>query len=253
MIDYILSGRVAIITIQRPEVRNAVNGAVATGIEQAIDRAEANPGCWVSILTGEGPVFSAGADLHAIASGQASHLRTPRGGFAGIVERERKKPIIASVEGAALAGGFEMALACDLIVASRRAVFGLPEVKRSLMAGSSGLARLPRTIGPKLAMEMILTGDPISAERAYEVGIVNMLAEPGEALDAARSLAGRIVANAPHAVWESRAIADRALTTDDATLRQLTADAFARVGETDDFGEGPRAFIEKRLPVWQGH
>jgi len=132
-------------------------------------------------------------------------------------------------------------------------VFGLPEVKRSLLASAGGLARLPRTVGPKVAMELILTGDPISAERAYDLGIVNVLVEPGEALEAARSLAGRIVANAPHAVWESRAIAARALTTDDAALRQLTAEAFARVGETDDFAEGPRAFIEKRPPVWQGH
>jgi enoyl-CoA hydratase len=253
MVDYVVSQRVAVITIGRPDARNAVNGAVATGIEQAIDRVEGDPDCWLAILAGDGPVFCAGADLKAIASGQAASLRTERGGFAGLVNRERRKPLIAAVDGAALAGGFEMVLACDLVVASRSAVFGLPEVKRSLIAAGGGLFRLPRAVGPKVAMELILTGDPITAEQAYELGLVNVLVDPGEALTAAHTLAGRILLNAPHAVWESRAVAAHALSDNDATLWRMTAEAFSRVGETDDFAEGPRAFIEKRVPVWQGH
>jgi enoyl-CoA hydratase len=252
MVDYVVTNRVAIITIGRPEARNAIDGAVAKGIENAIDRLEADPECWAGILTGEGPVFCAGADLKAIASGQAAALRTDRGGFAGIVSRERTKPLIAAVDGPALAGGFEIVLACDLVVASRRAVFGLPEVKRSLVAAGGGLFRLPRTVGPKVAMEIILTGDPIAAELAYELGLVNILVDEGGALGAARSLAARVVANAPHAVWASRSVAAHALSEDDATLWRLTAEAFAKVGRTDDFTEGPRAFIEKRAPVWHG-
>jgi enoyl-CoA hydratase len=252
MVDYLVSNRVAVITIGRPEARNAIDGAVATGIEHALDRFEADPECWAGILAGEGPVFCAGADLKAIASGQAASLRTDRGGFAGLVSRERTKPLIAAVDGPALAGGFEIVLACDLVVASRRAVFGLPEVKRSLVAAGGGLFRLPRVIGPKVAMELILTGDPIAAELAYELGLVNVLVDPGEALEGARSLAARIVSNAPHAVWASRNVAAKAMSEDDATLWRLTAEAFAKVGKTDDFTEGPRAFIEKRSPVWQG-
>jgi enoyl-CoA hydratase len=253
VIDFVVHRRVAIITIRRPEARNAVNGSVATGIEQAIDRLEANADCWAAVLAAEGPVFCAGADLKAIASGQAASLRTQRGGFAGLVERERTKPIVAAVDGPALAGGFEVVLACDMVVASRQAMFGLPEVKRSLVAAAGGLFHLPRAVGPKVAMELILTGDPISAERAYELGLINQLVEPGEALDAAMALAGRVVANAPHAVWESRGVAAHALSHDDAALWKMTAAAFSRVGRTDDFAEGPRAFIEKRPPIWQGH
>jgi enoyl-CoA hydratase len=225
---------------------------VATGIEAAIDQLEADPLTWVGILAGEGPVFSAGADLKAIAAGQADAIQTKRGGFGGITRRERTKPIIAAVDGPALAGGCEMALACDMVVASSNAVFGLPEVKRSLVAAAGGLFRLPRTVGPKVAMEMILTGDPISAERAYTLGLVNQLVEPGETLNAARALAARITANAPVAVWESRKIADAALTNDDETLWRMTVERFARVAQTEDFAEGPRAFIEKRPPVWKG-
>jgi enoyl-CoA hydratase len=253
MVDYELQGRVAVITIRRPEARNAVNGEVASGIESAIDRLEEDPDAWVGIITGEGSVFSAGADLKAIASGQAATLRTERGGFAGIVSRQRAKPLVAAVDGPALAGGFEIVLACDLVVASRRAIFGLPEVKRSLVAAGGGLFRLPRAVGPKVAMELILTGDPIGAELAYELGLINILVDPGEALSAARALAARIVSNAPHAVWASRSVAAQAMSEDDAALWRMTAEAFAKVGKTDDFTEGPRAFIEKRPAVWQGH
>jgi enoyl-CoA hydratase len=252
MIDFEALDRIAIITINRPEARNAINGEVASGIESAIDRLESDPDLWVGVLAGDGPVFSAGADLKAIAAGRGDELRTKRGGFGGITRRERTKPVIAAVDGPALAGGCELALACDMIVASRRAVFGLPEVKRSLLAAAGGLFRLPRALGPQVAMELILTGDPVSAERAYALGMVNQLVEPGESLEAAKAMAARIAVNAPIAVWESRRIALEAFAGDDDSLWRLTAERFAAVGRTEDFAEGPRAFIDKRAPVWKG-
>ena len=252
VVDYELDGRVAIITIRRPEARNAVNAEVAAGIEAAIDRLEEEADTWVGVVAGEGPVFSAGADLKAIAAGDAAGLMTPRGGFGGIAYRERTKPLIAAVDGPALAGGCEIALACDMIVASRDAVFGLPEVKRSLVAAAGGLFRLPRVLGPNVAMEVILTGEPISAERAYQLGMVNQLVEPGRALEAALALAGKITNNAPMAVWASRKVAVRAFTAEDATLSSQTNELFSHVAQTEDFAEGPRAFIEKRAPQWKG-
>lgn len=252
MVEYEKRGPVSVITIRRPEARNAVNAEVAQGMEAAIDRLEAEDDAWVGIVTGEGTVFSAGADLKAIASGQAAAIQTQRGGFAGIVTRERSKPVIAAVDGPAYAGGCEIVLACDLVVASTRAAFGLPEVKRSLVAAAGGLFRLPRAISRNVAMELALTGDPISAERAHALGLVNDLVEPGQALEGALKLAERICANAPVAVRESRAIVLAAHQGDDAALWSKTNQAFARVAQTEDFAEGPRAFIEKRAPQWKG-
>ncbi|HZQ28630.1 MAG TPA: enoyl-CoA hydratase-related protein, partial [Acidimicrobiales bacterium] len=197
-------------------------------------------------------VFSAGADLKAIAAGEGDSLSTRTGGFAGITRKVRTKPLVAAVNGPALAGGCEIALACDLIVAARSATFGLPEVKRSLVAAAGGLFRLPRTLPPKVAMEIVLTGEAISATRAYEFGLVNEVVDDGAALDAAIALAERICANAPVAVWESRKIVLDAATADDDTLWQRSGAAFARVAQTEDFAEGPRAFIEKRPPAWKG-
>jgi enoyl-CoA hydratase len=251
-VDYEPDGRVALITIRRPEARNAVNGDVAKGMEAAIDNLEADDDVWLGIVTGDGPVFSAGADLKAIASGQAADLQTERGGFGGITRRERTKPLIAAVDGPALAGGCEIALACDLIVASTNAAFGLPEVKRSLAAVAGGLFRLPRALPPKVAMEIVLTGDPITAERAHQLGMVNELVGPGEAVAAARALAERIAVNAPLAVRESRKVVLAAATNDDDTLWKMSAHAMAALAGTEDFAEGPRAFIEKRAPQWKG-
>lgn len=252
MVEYEVRGRVALITINRPEARNAVNGDVASGVESAIDRLEEDENVWSGVLTGAGTVFSAGADLKAIASGQAAGLATQKGGFAGITTRDRKKPIIAAVDGPALAGGCEIALSCDLIVASTNAAFGLPEVKRNLVAAGGGLFRLPRAIPQNIAMEVVLTGDPITAERAAQFGLVNVLVEAGQAVDAAIALAERICANAPLAVWESRKIVLDAMTQDDQTLWRRSAEAFGRIGGSEDTAEGLNAFIEKRAPQWKG-
>jgi enoyl-CoA hydratase len=252
MVEFELQGHVAVLTINRPEARNAVNGDVARGMEAALDRLEEDDEAWVGIIAGNGPVFCAGADLKAIAAGQAGDLQTERGGFGGVVRRERTKPLIAAVDGPALAGGCEIALACDLIVASTAAAFGLPEVKRSLAAVAGGLFRLPRTLPAKIAMEIVLTGDPITAERAHQFGMVNELVEAGQALSGARALAERISANAPLAVRESRAIVAAAATTDDETLWKMGYAGMAKLASTEDFAEGPKAFIEKRPPAWKG-
>jgi len=249
-------GRVGIITLDRPEARNAVNGAVASGVEAAVDQLEDDDELWVGIITAnsagqERPVFCAGADLKAINSGEGG-LSTKRGGFAGIAYRDRKKPIIVAVDGLATAGGCEIVLACDLVVASTRSAFGLAEAKRNLIAGAGGLFRLPRAIGRSAAMEAILTGEPIPAQRAYELGLVSRLTEPGEALAEALRLADQVTACAPLAVWESRAVVLAAATEDDETLKKMTNEAFARVTSSADTKEGLTAFIEKRAPNWTG-
>jgi enoyl-CoA hydratase len=251
-VEYATEGHVAVITINRPEARNAVNGEVASGIEEAVDRLEADDSVWIGILTGVPPVFSAGADLKEVNAGRSPTLATERGGFAGFVARQRAKPFIAAVDGPALAGGTEIALACDLIVASTDAAFGIPEVKRCLVAGGGGLFRLPKTLPFNVAMEMALTGDPIDATRAHHLGLVNQLCQPGEALRSAMGLAGRIEASAPLAVRESRSVMRAAMTEDEAAGWRLSAQALGRVMGSEDLKEGLAAFIEKRPPVWKG-
>lgn len=252
IIEYETDGHVAVITINRPDARNAVNGDVANGIEEAIDRLEADESLWLGILTGVPPVFCAGADLKEISAGNAGALQTKRGGFGGITTRERSKPIIAAVDGPALAGGTEICLACDLIVASTTARFGIPEVKRCLVAAGGGLFRLPRKIPFNVAMELALTGDPIDAERAHHFGLVNYLSEPGQALARARELAKQIEANAPVAVRASRRVVVAAAEADEATGWRLSAEAFAEAMSSEDNREGLMAFIEKRPPNWAG-
>ena len=173
VVEFEKQGPLAIITLNRPEARNAVNGEVAAGMEAALDEYEADENLWAAILTANGTAFCAGADLKEIAAGNGNKLSTKKGGFAGLVRRERSKPLIAAITGSALAGGTEIALACDLIICSTETVFGLPEVKRSLVAGAGGLFRLPRAIGMAPALEVIMTGDPLPASRAYELGMVN--------------------------------------------------------------------------------
>jgi enoyl-CoA hydratase len=251
-VDFEDRGPLAIVKINRPEARNAVNGDVARGIEAAIDEIESRDDIWLGIVTGEPPVFCAGADLKEINAGRAGDLATARGGFAGIVQRERTKPLIAAVDGPALAGGTEIVLACDLVVASTTATFGIPEVKRSLVAGAGGLFRLGRKLPLNLAMELALTGDPIAAERAYHHGLVNRLVEPGKALDGATALAEQITANAPVAVRESRKIVLEATHADDEVGWKMSIEGMAAAMRSEDFSEGLTAFIEKRPPRWKG-
>lgn len=255
IVQYEVRGRTGIITLNRPEARNAVNAEVADGIETAIDAIESNRDVWVGVIRsniGEHStaVFCAGADLKAIAAG--ARTQTRRGGFAGFVYRDRVKPVVAAVDGLATAGGCEIALAADIVVATTRSSFGAAEVKRNLIAGAGGLFRLPRAIGQWAAMEMLLTGEPIPAERAYALGMVSRLVEPGQAFDSALDIAERIAAAGPLAVQATRRVVLAAAYEDDVTLKQMSLDEFAAVLATEDTKEGVRAFMEKRSPNWQG-
>jgi enoyl-CoA hydratase len=250
VVEYETHGRVAIFTLNRPEARNAVSNEVSSAMEAHLDDFEADPEVWVGIVAGNGPVFSAGADLKSVA--QKKPIDTEKGGFAGLARYPRTKPLIAAVDGAALAGGLEIVLSCDLVVASPRARFGIPEVKRSLVAAAGGLFRLPQVVGRNVALELAMTGDPISAERAYQLGLVNEMAAEGEVVPAAMQLADRIIANAPKAVRESRAVVIESHARSEDDGWEITKDHFRNILGTEDFSEGPRAFVEKRDPVWTG-
>jgi enoyl-CoA hydratase len=250
IVEYETRDRVAIVTLNRPEARNAVSNELAVALEEAVDRLEADDEVWMGILAANGPVFCAGADLKAVASGNAN-LGTERGGFGGFVTRERSKPIIAAVDGFAVAGGCELVLACDLVVASTNAQFGLPEVKRCLVAMAGGTARLPKKLPPNIAMEVALTGDNITAERAHHFGLVNVLCDPGEVIDKALELAGRVNANAPLAVRATREAVLGGAQVDDIEGIRLAVQAFRPVARSEDAKEGPLAFVEKRPPVWK--
>lgn len=252
VIEYEKRGRLAVLTLNRPEARNAVNGAFANRMEELLDDFEADPDLWVAVLAANGPSFCAGADLKEIAAGRGDQLSTRKGGFGGLIRRDRTKPLIAAVTGSAVAGGTEITLACDLIVCADDTIFGLPEVKRSLVASAGGLFRLPRAIGPARAMEAILTGDPIPAAEAYRLGMVNRVVPAAEVMGEAAALAEQIMANAPLAVAASRRVASRAFVEDDDTLFRAGNEAFAELSKTEDFAEGPKAFIEKRPPEWKG-
>ena len=256
MIDYQKQGNVGVVTINRPDARNAVNTAVAQGIEKALDEIEGDDEVWVGILTGarteKGYIFCAGADLKQMSTDPGG-MSTRRGGFGGLVTRERTKPLIAAVNGPALAGGTELALACDLLVASRTAVFGIPEVKRNLVAGAGGLFRLPRKLPRNVAMELALTGRlDFPAERAYHFGWVNVLCEEGEAIAAAKKLAAQICENAPLAVRESRRIMLAATDQPDEVGWKLSGEGMLKMFQAEDFKEGLAAFVEKRAPRWKG-
>jgi enoyl-CoA hydratase len=241
---------IAVITINRPQARNAINKAVAAQIAAALDDLDARRDVSVLILTGAGGTFSAGMDLKAFAAGE---VPTAEGrGFGGIVERPPAKPIIAAVEGYALAGGFELALSCDLVVASEEATFGLPEVTRGLVAGAGGLLRLPAHIPYHIAMEIALTGDRSPAARLHAAGLVNRLVAPGLALAEARTLAARIARNAPLSLTATKRIVVE-------SRDWPAAEAFARQNEISgpvfmsaDAMEGAIAFAEKRAPAWRG-
>jgi enoyl-CoA hydratase len=241
--------RIAVLTINRPEARNAINGDVARSIEESIDRLEDDECFRVGVLTGVPPVFCAGGDLKEVRA-DVDRRTTERGGFAGIVTRKRSKPIIAAVEGAALAGGLEICLSCDVIVASADASFGLPEVTHGLLAGSGGLFRLPRKLPLNVAMEMALTGTPIAADRAHQLGLVNWLTAPGEALGRSLQIAGQISRNAPLAVQESRRVMLHSLQDEEEAAWLRSASALADILATKDAREGLAAFSEKRRPNW---
>jgi enoyl-CoA hydratase len=243
-------GDVLVITIDRPEARNAVNLAVAEGIAAAVDRLDGDDSLRAGILTGAGGTFCAGMDLKAFVAGERPFVADR--GFAGIVERPPRKPTIAAVEGWALAGGFEVALACDLIVAARDARFGIPEVKRGLVAAAGALLRLPRRIPYHLAMELALTGEPIGAERAQAIGIVSRLTEPGNSLAGAREIANQIARNGPLAIDASKRIVAAAADWPEAEAWARQAEITGPVFASEDAREGATAFAEKREPVWRG-
>jgi enoyl-CoA hydratase len=241
---------VAVITINRPEARNAVNGAVARGIAAAVEEFDARKDISVLVLTGAGGTFCAGMDLKGFLTGDAPIA--PGRGFGGMAERPPLKPVIAAVEGYALAGGFELVLACDLVVASEDAKFGLPEVRRGLVAGAGGLLRLPSRIPYHVAMEIALTGEHFSAARLAAVGLVNKLVPAGQALSAAKELAGRVALGAPLALAASKAVIVE-------SADWASSEAFARQSEiigpifvSKDAREGAAAFAEKRPPSWRG-
>ncbi|ARB47162.1 enoyl-CoA hydratase-related protein [Alloalcanivorax xenomutans] len=244
---------IALVTLNRPEARNAVNGDVAAQLEAIVERTNEDPAIRACILTGAGDqAFCAGADLKAVKAGLVATLRTEKGNFAGFVTAPRHKPWIAAVNGFALGGGCEMVLACDMAVADPGARLGLPEVKRGLMALAGGLVRLPRAIPRAIAFEVIATGEPLSAQRAREAGLVNTLSAPGQVVETALDLARKVIANSPIAVQESLRIARNQGELSEPELLAAGMKARAELEKTHDYAEGLRAFAEKRLPDWQG-
>jgi enoyl-CoA hydratase len=246
-VDVERRGRILIVTLRREAKRNALDASITAGLDAAMNELEDDPELWCGILTGGPSVFSAGADL---ASGPGEP--TPRGGIVGLIQRQRTKPLIAAVEGYALGGGMELVLCCDLVVASSTASFGLPEVKRGLMPDFGGAFRVAKMLPPNVARELLLTGDPMSAERAERLGFVNALTEPGGALDAAVQLAERVCANAPLAVREALGIVNGEVGGDESDSWKQSDAAHARLLATDDVREGIEAFFARRPPEWRG-
>lgn len=238
--------RVLVVRIDREAKRNAIDPTVTEGIGASLDRLDDDPELWAGVITGTSSVFSAGTDL------KAGMSQTDRGGQYGVIKRRRLKPLIAAVEGFALGGGMEIVLACDLVVASTTATFGLPEVNRSLVPICAGVFRSVRALPLNVAREMLLTGDPIDADRAERLGLVNHVTAPGEALDEAVVLARRICRNGPVAVRETMRILDGLVVDDDALGWELTAVAEASVYTSEDTREGVSAFFERREPRWTG-
>ena len=240
-------GRVLLICLDRDAKLNAMDHTMTLGLDAAMNRLEDDDDLWLGVLSGNGRAFSAGSDL-----ADADRNSTERGGPYGLVRRQRHKPLIAAVDGLAYGGGFEMVLACDLVVASSRARFALPEVKRGLFALYGGVFRAARALPVNLARELALTGEPIGAERGFALGLVNRLCADGEAVTEALALAETICANSPVAVRESLAVVNRAHEAADALAWQLSAAAAERVRTSQDSREGVSAFLEKRAPRWRG-
>lgn len=246
-VRYERDGRVLVIRIEREERRNAIDRATAEGLEEAFDLLDDDDALWVGVVTGTERIFSAGTDIR-----ERADLRMPRGGEYGIIRRKRVKPLIAAVEGYALGGGFEIALACDLIVASRSAEFGLPEARRGLVAASGALFRAPRALPVNVARELLVTGRTLSAERAFALGVVNEVAEPGRALAGAHGMAGEICEASPVAVRETLRALDAQVSDADVRGWEVTADALGTVLASEDFRAGIEAFAQRRTPQWQG-
>lgn len=244
------SDGIAVITISRPEARNAVNRTVSEGIAAALDELDARDDLTVGILTGAGGTFCSGMDLKAFLQGERPSIEGR--GFGGLTDAPPRKPLIAAVEGYALAGGCELALACDLIVAAENARFGLPEVKRGLVAAAGGLLRLPQRLPYQIAMELALTGAFLDAPRAHDYGLVNRLTEPGRALDGARELAAAVAANGPLAVRVSKEVVVGSVVWPAAEAKERQKALVEPVFASEDAQEGPRAFAEKRAPRWTG-
>jgi len=243
-------GHVEILTINRPDARNAINRATAIALGDALDACESDDDVWVVVLTGAGDkAFSAGMDLKAFAAGE---LPITDDGFGGITQRDFAKPLIAAANGAALAGGFEILISCDMVVAADHAKFGIPEASRGLIAGGGGLIRLPKRIPLAVAYEMALTADPIDAHRAYELGLVNRVVPGEKVLDEAVALAERIAKNAPLAVRTSKYVMKKSRELSEEQCWLLNTEAFGIIGRSSDAMEGAVAFAEKREPNWQG-
>ncbi len=238
---------ILVVKMDRPQKRNALNAAMTAGIDAAMNELEDDPELWCGILTGTESVFSAGADLT-----EGPGEPTERGGIVGLINRKRSKPLIAAVEGVALGGGVELILCCDLVVASSKAVFGLPEVKRGLMPDFGGAFRIGRFLPINVARELLLTGNNLTAERAERLGFVNAVVEPGKALSSALVLAEKICENAPLAVREALAVFNTEVSGDESASWKRSDDAHARLLQTEDLIEGLGAFFEKRPPKWKG-
>jgi enoyl-CoA hydratase len=243
-------GNVLLITLNRPEVRNAVNAALAEGVGNALEELDADDSLSVGVLTGAGGFFCAGMDLGAFVKGESPWFGDR--GFAGIAQRSARKPLIAAIEGFAVAGGMEIALACDLIVAAKGAKMGIPEAKRSLVAAGGALLRLPRRMPYHVVMELALTGDAVPAERFHELGVVNSLAEPGSAVDVALELAERVAKNGPLALIASKRILQEQFDWSSAEMWEKQGAITGPVFTSEDAKEGASAFKEKREPVWKG-
>lgn len=238
-------GRVLLIRMNRPAKRNAVNAAMTQGLDDALNLLDDDGDLWAGVLAGLPNVFSAGTDL-ASGSGEP----TPRGGYYGVVRRRRSTPLVAAVEGGAYGGGFEIVLACDLVVAARNAVFALPEVSRGVVATSGGLFQAPKSLPLNVARELLLTGDPLTAERAWSLGLVNVLTDPGGALAGAMKLAQRVCENAPVSVRASLEALDAVVAADDDHGWDATSKAKDAIAASADSHEGVSAFLNRRQPVW---
>ena len=251
VVEFERRDHIALVTLNRPEARNAISPEVSQTMATVLDEIEADSELRAVVLTGRGEVFSAGADLKVVAQGKANDIARGKGGFAGIVTRDFPKPIIAAVNGPALAGGFEIVLSCDLVVAAETARFGIPEVKRGLMAAAGGLVRLPKRIPLAVALELAMTGDPIDAARALQLGLVNRVVPAATVVDEAIALAERIGENSPIAVRNSRRLVLEAAELSEAEGWKRTIELMMPVFESGDSIEGATAFAEKRPPIWR--